>query len=233
MSEMVQANPGKNLQVTVNGKVYERIPVKTHVVMPGENLVDVVKTYALPLLQPGDVLFITEKIVAVSQGRAFPVKTIRPRKLAVFLSRFVTKTRHGIGLGIPETMEMAIRECGVWRILLAAAVAAVTKPLGRKGDFYRIAGYKASSIDGPTPNTIPPYNEYVVLGPDKPNKVAKEISEEIRVPVLIVDLNDLGGKILGVSDKKIDKDLYYTILRDNPLGQSKEQTPIGIIRQVK
>jgi F420-0:gamma-glutamyl ligase-like protein len=233
MSEMVQANPGKNLQVTVNGKVYERIPVKTHVVMPGENLVDVVKTYALPLLQPGDVLFITEKIVAVSQGRAFPVKTIRPRKLAVFLSRFVTKTRHGIGLGIPETMEMAIRECGVWRILLAAAVAAVTKPLGRKGDFYRIAGYKASSIDGPTPNTIPPYNEYVVLGPDKPNKVAKEISEEIKVPVLIVDLNDLGGKILGVSDRKIDKDLYYTILRDNPLGQSREQTPIGIIRQVK
>ncbi len=233
MSEMVQANPGKNLQVTVNGKVYERIPVKTHVVMPGENLVDVVKTYALPLLQPGDVLFITEKIVAVSQGRAFPVKTIRPRKLAVFLSRFVTKTKHGIGLGIPETMEMAIRECGVWRILLAAAVAAVTKPLGRKGDFYRIAGYKASSIDGPTPNTIPPYNEYVVLGPDKPNKVAKEISEEIKVPVLIVDLNDLGGKILGVSDRKIDKDLYYTILRDNPLGQSREQTPIGIIRQVK
>lgn len=233
MSEMVQPNPGKNLQVTVNGKVYERIPVKTHVVMPGENLVDVVKTYALPLLQPGDVLFITEKIVAVSQGRAFPVKTIHPRKLAVFLSRFVTKTKHGIGLGIPETMEMAIRECGVWRILLAAAVAAVTKPLGRKGDFYRIAGYKASSIDGPTPNTIPPYNEYVVLGPDKPNKVAKEISEEIKVPVLIVDLNDLGGKILGVSDKKIDKDLYYTILRDNPLGQSREQTPIGIIRQVK
>lgn len=233
MSEMVQANPGKNLQVTVNGKVYERIPVKTHVVMPGENLVDVVKTYALPLLQPGDVLFITEKIVAVSQGRAFPVKTIRPRKLAVFLSRFVTKTKHGIGLGIPETMEMALRECGVWRILLAAAVAAVTKPLGRKGDFYRIAGYKASSIDGPTPNTIPPYNEYVVLGPDKPNKVAKEISEEIKVPVLIVDLNDLGGKILGVSDRKIDKDLYYTILRDNPLGQSREQTPIGIIRQVK
>lgn len=161
------------------------------------------------------------------------MKTIRPRKLAVFLSRFVTKTKHGIGLGIPETMEMAIRECGVWRILLAAAVAAVTKPLGRKGDFYRIAGYKASSIDGPTPNTIPPYNEYVVLGPDKPNKVAKEISEEIKVPVLIVDLNDLGGKILGVSDRKIDKDLYYTILRDNPLGQSREQTPIGIIRQVK
>ncbi len=233
MSLEMTANPGKALRVAVNGKVYERIPVKTHVVMPGENLINLVKQYTNGLLQPGDVLFITEKIVAVSQNRAYPVKEIKPRKLAVFLSRFVTKTKHGIGLGIPETMEMALRECGMWRILLAAAVAAITKPLGRKGDFYRIAGYKASSIDGPTPNTIPPYNEYVVLGPDKPNEVAKQVSEAIGVPVLIVDLNDLGGKILGVSDKWLDKDLYYTILRDNPLGQSREQTPLGIIRLMK
>ncbi|MCX7882741.1 MAG: coenzyme F420-0:L-glutamate ligase [Brevinematales bacterium] len=233
MVESNQANPGKVLRVTVGEKSYERIPIKTHVVMPGENLLEVVKTYAGPLLQPGDVLFITEKVVAVSQRRAFPVKEIRPRKLAIFLSRFVTKTKHGIGLGIPETMEMALRECGVWRILLAAAVAAITKPLGRRGDFYRIAGYKASSIDGPTPNTLPPYNEYVVLGPDKPNKVAQEVSKQIGVPVLIVDLNDLGGRILGVSDTRLDKRLFYTILRDNPLGQSREQTPLGIIRPGK
>ncbi|URA10122.1 coenzyme F420-0:L-glutamate ligase [Thermospira aquatica] len=233
MNREIMVNPGKTLRVTVNGKVYKRIPVKTHVVMPGENLIEVVKKYTGGLLQAGDVLFITEKIVAVSQHRAYPVKEIKPRKLATFLSRFVTKTKHGIGLGIPETMEMALRECGVWRILLAAGVAAITKAFGRKGDFYRIAGYKASSIDGPTPNTIPPYNEYVVLGPDKPNKVAREVSEALGVPVLIVDLNDLGGKILGVSGKNLDRDLYYTILKDNPLGQSREQTPLGIIRLVK
>jgi len=230
MVDGVQANPGKALRVTVDGRVYERIPVKTHVVLPGENLLEVVKKYTKDMLQSGDVLFITEKLVAVSQRRAFPVKEIRPRKLAVFLSRFVTKTKHGIGLGIPETMEMAIRECGVVRILLAAFVAAITKPLGRRGDFYRIAGYRASSIDGPTANTIPPYNEYVVLGPDKPDQVAREISREIGVPVLIVDLNDLGGTILGASDKSLDRRLYYAILRDNPLGQSREQTPMGIIR---
>ena len=226
-------NPGKTLCVTVDGKTYERIPLRTHVVMPGEDLISVVKRYTDGVIQQGDVLFITEKVVAVCQNRAFPVKEIRPRKLAVFLSRFVTKTKHGIGLGIPETMEMALRECGVWRILLASAVAAITKSFGRRGDFYRIAGYKASSIDGPTPNTIPPYNEYVVLGPDKPNAAARQVSEALGVPVLIVDLNDLGGKILGVSHKKLDKKLYYAILKDNPLGQSREQTPLGIIRAVE
>ena len=35
---------------------------------------------------------------------------------------------------------------GVLRILLLA-VSAISKLFGRKGDFYRVAGYKASSID--------------------------------------------------------------------------------------
>ena len=128
---------------------------------------------------------------------------------------------------------MAIRECGVLRILFAALVSVITKKIfGRKGDFYRIAGYRAASIDGPTPNTIPPYNQCVVLGPLYPNKVAREIRNKIGNEVLIVDLNDLGGKILGVSNKKIDKKEMLMILRDNPLGQSREQTPLGIIREI-
>ncbi len=86
----------------------------------------------------------------------------------------MTKTPAGIGLGIPETMEMALRECGVLRILFAALVSFLGKLIGRKGDFYRVAGYKASSIDGPTPNTLPPYNKYVVLGPADPDRVARE-----------------------------------------------------------
>jgi F420-0:gamma-glutamyl ligase-like protein len=224
----------KNPEIEVEGKKYLRIPVKTHVIMVGEDIVEIVERYTKDIIKPGDIVFVTEKAVAISQNRAFPVKSIKPRKLAVFLSKYVTKTKHGIGLGIPETMEMALRECGVLRILFAAFVSFITKTFfKRKGDFYRIAGYRASSIDGPTPNTIPPYNEYVVLGPLYPDKVAKEISKKIGVDVIIVDLNDLGGKILGRSSKKLDKKKLYEILKDNPLGQSREQTPIGIIREIK
>ena len=69
-------------------------------------------TYAAPHMQEGDVLFITEKAVACTQKRAIPLKDIHPRPLARFLSKFVLKTPYGIGLAMPETMEMALRECG-------------------------------------------------------------------------------------------------------------------------
>ena len=65
--------------------------------------------------------------MACTQSRAIPMESIRPRKLAVTLSRHVTKTPAGIGLGIPETMEMALQECGVLRILFAAFCSVIGK----------------------------------------------------------------------------------------------------------
>ena len=179
------------------------------------------------------MLFISEKCVACTQQRAIFMKDIKPRRLAVILSHFVTKTPHGIGLGIPETMECALRECGTFRILLAAFCSLIGKLFGQRGWFYIVAGRKAASIDGPCPNTIPPYNQCVVLGPDDPEKVSREIAERIGFPVLIVDLNDLGGNILGASDPAIDRALMLRVLGDNPLGQSGEQTPMGIIRRAQ
>ena len=55
-----------------------------------------------------------------------------------------------------------------------------------------MAGYRARSIDGPCHNTIPPYNHYVVLGPLKPDQVAKNIAARVGYDVAIVDINDLG-----------------------------------------
>ncbi|MCA0385539.1 MAG: coenzyme F420-0:L-glutamate ligase [Firmicutes bacterium] len=223
----------KHPEVTIGSSTYLRIPIKTHVIMKEDHLINTIKKYVSHDIMPDDLLFVTEKIVAITQGRAIPLTDIKPRPLAVMLSRYVTKTPAGIGLGMPETMEMALRECGIPRILFAAAMSAVTKPFGKKGVFYTIAGYKASSIDGPTPNTIPPYNQYVVLGPDRPDAVASAISDALGdIKVAIVDINDLSGAILGVSHKSIDKDLVVKILKDNPLGQDHEQTPLGIIRKV-
>jgi len=231
----ITANENKQLDIHVNGKTYHRLPIKTHVIMPGEDLNPVLEKYVHDHLEDGDILFITEKIVAISQKRAYRVDEIKPRKLAHFLSNFVTKTPHGIGLGMPETMEMALQECGTPRILLAAGVSALGKLIGRKGDFYRVAGPKARAIDGPTSGTMPPFNEYVVLGPKDPDKVAKEVKnffEDKDIEVVIADINDLGGNILGASSEKLDLNEVVAILKDNPLGQSTEGTPIGIIRRV-
>ncbi|MER7795735.1 coenzyme F420-0:L-glutamate ligase [Microbacterium sp. NPDC096154] len=226
------ANEGKALEVEIDGEKVQRIPLRTRVVMPEDDLDEVVATYAAGAVQPGDLLFVTEKIVAITQGRSYLLSDIQPRKLARFLSRYVVKTPHGIGLGMPETMEMALRECGVPRILFAAAVAAVTKKLGRKGDFYRIAGDKARAIDGPTSGTIPPYNQAVVLGPERPREVARHVQQLLGggIDVAVVDINDIGGNILGSTLDKAGEKRLVRILGDNPLGQGHQSTPMGIVR---
>lgn len=225
------ANEGKNEVIEVNGVKYRRLPIKTHVVTAKDNMPDVAEKYAKPHVQEGDILFISEKSVACSQQRAIPLKDIHPRPLAKFLTKFVYKSPYGIGLGIPETMEMALRECGTPRILWAAFCSAWGKLVGKRGIFYDVAGYRAKSIDGPTPYTLPPYNTCVVLGPEEPDKVARDVSAKVGCKVAIIDVNDLNGEILGVSEPSMDKALLVKILKDNPLGQAGQQTPMGLIRK--
>ena len=232
MSEaMHTANPGKNLIRTVDGVDYQRIPLKTHLITKDDKMEDVINKYAKEFMQPGDILFISEKAVACTQNRAIPMEDIKPRKLAVTLSKYVTKTPAGIGLGIPETMEMALQECGTLRILFAAFCSVIGKLLGQKGWFYMVAGPKARGIDGPTEGTIPPYDHYVVLTPADPMGTSKKLAKALGHPVAIVDINDLGANILGFSEQEPPMDLIAKILGDNPLGQSDECTPMGIIRK--
>lgn len=234
MTQPSAANEGKALETSVDGKKYARIPLRTRVVMPEDDLDSIIHEYAADAVQPGDLLFVTEKIVAITQGRSYRLEEITPRKLALFLSKYVTRTPYGIGLGMPETMEMALRECGTPRILFAAAVSAVTKAFGRRGDFYRIAGDKARAIDGPTKHTIPPYNEAVVLGPKDPRGVAQHVKRLVggTADVAVVDINDIGGNILGSTLDRAGEQTLLKVLGDNPLGQGRESTPLGIVRAV-
>lgn len=235
-------NRGKSL-VTINsdGAAYLRGPVKTRTVQPGDDLEDLVRD-SLPRvdgdlwLRPGDVLAISEKVVAISQGRSFPVDTLQSRPLARVLSGFVSRTPVGIGVGDPATMELAFREAGVGRILLAAAASAITRPVGIKGAFYRVAGSNVRAIDGPTEGTLPPSNSNAKLPPSEPDKVADRLSDRMsdmaggRVDVVIVDANDIGVETLG-SSRQADPRLVASLMRDNPLGQGSEQTPIALIRR--
>lgn len=223
-------NPGKDPTITVDGTAYRRLCIKTHVITSDDDIIKVAEKYAKPLAQAGDTLVISEKAVACTQGRAIPLKDIKPRRLARFLSKHVTKTPVGIGLGMPETMEMALRECGTPRILFAAAISVIGKLFGKSGWFYIVAGDRARSIDGPCHYTLPPYNQYVVLGPKAPERTAAEIAEHIGINVAIIDANDLGCVILGSSKGAPSKETLCKILKDNPLGQTSEQTPMGIIR---
>ncbi len=228
----LQPNKGKNLIIEVNGKRFARYPVRTKLITPEDKDISIiVAEYAKKYLEPEDIVFISEKAVAVTQGRSYPLKEIKASKLAKFLSKYVTKTPIGIGLGSPETMQLAIEEVGILRIIFSAIAGGILKIFGIKGVFYMLAGSGARAIDGAVPYAIPPYNTYVSKGPVDAEKVAHNISEKLNVKVAIVDANDFGVNILG-STPGVDRKLVAKALKDNPLGQTDEQTPIGILREV-
>lgn len=228
----LKPNQNKKLEITTKDYgTYARFPVKTHVVVKGDSLTEIMDKYVKPYLSDGDMIFISEKIVAISQGRAFDIDEIQPSKLANFLCKFVYKSPYGIGLGSPWTMELALRDVGAPKILFAAACSALTKPFGVRGVFYKIVGTKARAIDGPCDCTLPPYNHYAKLAPLHPEKVAQELSDYTGCEVAVMDANDLGREVLGVS-KNITVDMCKQIFDDNPLGQSSEQTPIAIVRKI-
>ena len=225
-------NNGKNLIIEINGKKYARYPVKTKLITPEDkDISKIVEEYASKYVETQDIIFISEKAVAITQGRSYPIEKIKANKLAKFLSKFVTKTPIGIGLGSPETMQLAIEEVGIIKILLASFVGAVGKLFGIRGLFYIIAGHKARSIDGAVPYAIPPYNTHISKGPLNADEVARQVSQKVNCRVAIVDANDFGVNVLGKTPG-VDSKLVTKIIKDNPLGQSDEQTPIGIIREI-
>jgi hypothetical protein len=226
-------NEGRALHASLGGAVYARHPVRTHLVTADDtDAAAVVRRYAGELGPDVRVVAVSERMVAITQGRAYPIADIRPGRLARLLERFVTRPGYGIGLGSAETMELAIREVGAPRILLAAAASAVTRPFGVHGVFYRVAGPQAKAIDGPTSYTIPPYNQAATLGPRDPDGAARDIAATLGAPVAIIDANDAGCAVLGASPG-VDRRFVERLFADNPLGQAREQTPIAVVREVE
>ncbi|MDR2524975.1 MAG: coenzyme F420-0:L-glutamate ligase [Oscillospiraceae bacterium] len=225
-------NEGKGLDITTPDGVFLRYPVRTHVVMQDDNLEALLERYVKPHIQPEDMLFISEKIVAITQGRAFDIDTIKVSRLARLLCKFVYKSPYGIGLGSPWTMQLAIDDIGVPKLLFAAFCSAVTKPFGKRGVFYNIVGEKGRAIDGPCDYTLPPYNHYAKLAPLDPDGVAARLQTYLGGnPVVIMDANDIGREVLGRSDPSIRIELCKQIFADNPLGQKSECTPLCLVRR--
>ena len=232
MTTCLQVNQGKTRVITSKDYVYECLVIRTPLITKNTVLEEVIHDYVASNIEKQDIVFVSEKIIAIMQNRAIELKEIKYGKAAKLLSRFVTKTPHGIGLGIPETMQCAIDEVGLGKILIAATASAIGKVIGKKGWFYKVAGKSVAAIDGPCDYTIPPFNRYVVLGPKNPDAVAKKIHNQLdNRAVLIVDCNDLGVEILGSSGMDMPEAAIKLLLKQNPLGQSCEQTPIGILRK--
>jgi len=204
------------------------IPVKTHILRESDDLMEVLKKYVIPLSSPGDILAIAESVVAILQGRALYIEDIKPCYIATRINRFF---QQDASLSSPYSLQMAIKEAGTIRIILAFLIGILGKLTGRKGDFYRIAGRAATTIDDP-PGTMPPFDKSVVLGPKAPQKLVEEIKLKTNLDATIVDANDL-GKVDVLASTLKNNELIVRALTHNPQGNADEQTPIVLIRQIK
>jgi len=211
---------------------YLRLARKTAIIQPGDDIAEIADKATRDDRCEGDILVVAESPTAISQGRAIPEADIRIGLLARLIWRGVRKVPYGIGLRSPATMQCAINEAGSIRILAACVVGFLGKLVGRRGDFYRVAGMQAATIDAAHTSPVPPYDQCVILGPKDPDGVARSILGRTGCETAIMDINDIGGSwALGATDG-IDRTLLEEIMRDNPMGQKDECTPVAIVRRV-
>jgi hypothetical protein len=203
------------------------LPIKTHLLTHLDDPAEVVKRYVLPHAQPGDVITLGETPVALMQGRFRHPTDVKPGWLAKRLCYYFLPTS---SLATACGMQALVDIVGPWRVLSAFIVGAIAKKfLNQPGMFYQLAGEQARLIDDVT-GTLPPYDQFIVLGPDNPQQVVNQIQQETGLAAAIVDVNDLKAvKILAVTPGLSSSFLEQALI-SNPAGNADEQTPLVLIR---
>ena len=229
-----RANDGKNVEIQAMGRTWARHAIQTHFVTVGESYIDLMERYVKPVYQEGDILSMSEKVIAICQKRVVTEDELKPGFWAKVLSRFVHQTSAGPGMGLPIKMQFAINVCGLPKILWAAFRAAIDKLRGVHGTFYRIAGLEVSGLDGFYGEDIPEYGHVGVGMPERPAGVGDEIYEKTGIVSMVVDANDLNVEMLGHCSqlKESDQELL-DLIRDNPAGQDRQLTPFVLIRPIQ
>ncbi len=208
------------------GQNSQLLPIKTHMLGPLDDALEVLRHYAAHLLNPGDVITIGETPLAIMQGRYQHPSSIKVDWLPrILCSAFHPTSSLATACGIQALINLV----GPTRVIIAWLAGIGLKLIGIKGGFYRLAGPQARLIDDIT-GTTPPYDQTIVLGPSDPEAFCNRASKDLGIAVAIVDVNDLGRVKVLAASKKCDKSLVKKALRTNPAGNANEQTPLVLVR---
>ncbi|MDU4960156.1 MAG: coenzyme F420-0:L-glutamate ligase [Sporomusaceae bacterium] len=207
--------------------VLQLIPVRTRIMTPKDNIVDIIEQYAGADIGPYDVVSVAESVLAITQGRILEIEKMQPRFSARLLCRFVPQKG---SLSSTYGMEAAMLAEGEGRVIFAFLMGVLGKLVGRSGVFYQLAGRQAALIDDVT-GTMPPFDKCLVYGPERPNEVAAQIQARFGCHgAAVADVNDLKrALVVGVS-AGLEPQRLAKILIDNPFGNASQQTPIVIIK---
>ncbi|MBD0267663.1 MAG: F420-0:Gamma-glutamyl ligase, partial [Cyanobacteria bacterium Co-bin8] len=206
--------------------VAQVLPVPTHLLTHLDDPVSVVKRYVAPHAESGDIITLGETPVAIMQGRWRHPQDIRPGWVAKRLCYYFLPTS---SLATACGMQALVDVVGPVRVLLAFIGGAIAKVLGQPGMFYQLAGEQARLIDDVT-GTLPPYDQFIVLGPADPQEVVLQIRQATGLEAAIVDVNDLKAVKILAATPKVDTQILIQALRDNPAGNADEQTPLVLVR---
>lgn len=203
------------------------LPIRTHLLTHLDNPVEVVERYVLPHSQPGDIITLGETPVALMQGRFRHPTEVRPGWLAKRLCYYFLPTS---SLATACGLQTLVDIVGSWRVFWAFVLGAIAKKLFNKpGMFYQLAGEQARLIDDVT-GTLPPYDQFIVLGPENPQQVVDQIQKETGLAAAIVDANDLKAVKILAATSGISASFLEQALISNPAGNADEQTPLVLIR---
>jgi hypothetical protein len=92
-----------------------------------------------------------------------------------------------------------------------------------------LAGDQARLIDDIT-GTLPPYDQFIVLGPHDPQQVVDQIQKETGLAAAVVDVNDLKAVKILAATADVPSGFLEQALISNPAGNADEQTPLVLIR---
>jgi hypothetical protein len=224
---MAVVEPRGWTKITVDGNSFQRMPVRTRWLSEKDDIGQVLVEYGGEV-EPGDTIAISEKVALLLTGGAVSTTEVPVGWEARLMARCVHHRPGALGLSIPVKMQYVLQTLGRPRVYAAAAVAAVTRPLGIRGGFFRVAGDVARYVDG----GLPPYEDMVFppFDPRKAGELCTDLEERLGVGVAIVDMNDYGGAVRAVSPRAIPAATLLAALADNPMRQRLTGTPFAIVR---
>ena len=217
-------------------KGYKVIPIETHYIKPNESIDFMIEDIS-KLANEGDYLVIAETPISVSQGRLVDEADYTPSLKATFLATYWSKYLWGYVLGpLLGIKERTIKNL---RKLPEESKRHKEVVLQLYGWKHALKPASEAGIDlSNAPGTC------VSLLPENPEKVAKEISEEIKnktnntITTLIIDTDAtyrrgnkyFTGLPIAIPGIEADKGVFgYTL---GQLSENLGSTPLGCSREI-
>lgn len=246
------ADAGRELVTTVEGARWLRVPVRTRTLRAGDPFAETIAWYVGEHVAAAGAedrlrrrfrrswyLVVAAKPLAVAQGRVRPLWDVRPSWWARRVSTFV-RDRSWQSLGNPWTMQLAIEEVGLRRVLLAAAAGAGGRLVRRRGVFDRVAGEPVRQVTGPVEVSVYPANVAVAAAPREPQRAIEDLVSAVRAglrgelagglaggAVVATDRAGGGCRVLAVTGDR-PASFFAAACADDPLGRLAS-TPAAVV----